>query len=176
MIADIPTDKTILQKWLKAGFMYQNKLFPTVAGTPQGGIISPVLANMTLDGLEKALVKAFPFSAQRGLKMNMVRYADDFIITGYSKEWLEQKVMPIVVNFLAERGLILSPEKTRITHITEGFDFLGWNMRKYNGKLLIKPSKASIKVHLDKIREIIQENRTARQADLIKLLNPVLRG
>ena len=176
IIANIPTDKTVLQKWLKAGFVYQNELFPTVAGTPQGGIISPVLANMTLDGLEHALAEAFPRAADKGLKMNMVRYADDFIVTGYSKEWLEQKVIPVVVNFLAERGLSLSSEKTSITHITEGFDFLGWNIRKYDGKLLIKPSKASIKAHLDKIREIIKANKTARQVDLIKMLNPVLRG
>ncbi len=176
MIAHIPMDKTILQKWLKAGFVYQNELFPTDAGTPQGGIISPVLANMTLDGLEQALAKAFPRAADKGLKMNMVRYADDFIVTGYSKEWLEQEVMPIVLNFLAVRGLTLSPEKTRISNITEGFDFLGWNVRKYDGKLLIKPSKASIKAHLDKIREIIKANKTAKQVDLIRKLNPVLRG
>ena len=176
MIANIPTDKTVLQKWLKAGFVYQNELFPTEAGTPQGGIISPVLANMVLDGLEKALAEAFPQALQKHLKMNMVRYADDFIVTGNSKEWLEQEVIPVVVNFLAERGLSLSPEKTRITHITGGFDFLGWNIRKYNGKLLMKPSKASIKAHLEKIREIIKGNRTATQANLIHLLNPVLRG
>lgn len=108
--------------------------------------------------------------------MNMVRYADDFIITGHSKEWLENWVKPVVNEFLAERGLTLSPEKTKITHITEGFDFLGWNIRKYNGKLLMKPSKASVKSHLDKVREIIKSNKTATQANLIKMLNPILRG
>jgi len=105
-----------------------------------------------------------------------MRYADDFIITGHSKEWLEREVRPAVVEFLAERGLVLSPEKTRITHIKDGFDFLGWNIRKYNGKLLMKPSKANVKAHLDKIREIIKANKTAKQASLIRLLNPVLRG
>jgi len=108
--------------------------------------------------------------------MNMVRYADDFIITGNSKEWLEQEVKPAVVEFLAERGLVLSLEKTKITNIADGFDFLGWNLRKYNGKLLIKPSKASVKGHLDKIREVIKANKTAKQANLIRLLNPILRG
>ncbi len=176
MIAHIPTDKVILQKWLKAGFVYQNELFPTEAGTPQGGIISPVLANMTLDGLEKALAEAFPKAQKKRLKMHMVRYADDFIITGNSKEWLEEKVMPVVVNFLAERGLTLSPEKTKITHITEGVDFLGWNMRKYNGKLLIKPSKANIKAHLNKVKEIIKGNKAIKQVNLIHKLNPILRG
>jgi RNA-directed DNA polymerase len=176
MVANVPTDKATLKKWLKAGFVYQNELFPTEAGTPQGGIISPVLANMTLDGLEAMLAEKFPKAVRRGLKMHMVRYADDFIITGNSKEWLEHEVKPVVVEFLAERGLVLSPQKTKITHIKEGFDFLGWNIRKYNGKLLMKPSKANVKAHLDKIREIIKVNKTAKQANLIRLLNPVLRG
>lgn len=176
MITNIPTDKVVLKKWLKAGFVYQNKLFPTDSGTPQGGIISPVLANMTLDGLELMLSEKFPKAKRTGRKMNMVRYADDFIITGNSKEWLEQEVKPAVVKFLAERGLVLSPEKTRVTHIKDGFDFLGWNIRKYSGKLLMKPSKANAKAHLGKIREVIKANRPAKQTDLIKQLNPVLRG
>lgn len=176
MVANIPTDKAILKKWLKAGFVYQNELFPTDAGTPQGGIISPVAANMTLDGLEAMLARKFPKAKRLSLKMNMVRYADDFIITGHSKEWLEQEVKPAVVEFLAERGLVLSPEKTRITHIRKGFDFLGWNIRKYNGKLLMKPSKTNVKTHLDKIRDVIKVNKSAKQANLIKLLNPILRG
>jgi RNA-directed DNA polymerase len=176
MVANLLTDKAVLQKWLKAGYVYQHKLFPTDAGTPQGGIISPVAANMTLDGLEAMLAEKFPKAKQTGLKMNMVRYADDFIITGNSKEWLEQEVKPAVVAFLAERGLVISPEKTRITHIRDGFDFLGWNIRKYNGKLLMKPSKANVKAHLDKIREVIKGNKTAKQVTLIRLLNPILRG
>jgi RNA-directed DNA polymerase len=176
MVANIPTDKVILQKWLKAGYVYQNELFPTEAGTPQGGIVSPVAANMTLDGLEAMLAEKFPRAKLKGLKMNMVRYADDFIITGNSKEWLEHEVKPAVVAFLAERGLALSPEKTKITHIEDGFDFLGWNIRKYDGKLLMKPSKANVKAHLDKIREVIKGNKTAKQANLIRLLNPILRG
>ena len=176
MIANIPTDKAMFKKWLNAGFVYQNKLFPITAGTPQGGIISPVAANMTLDGLEAMLAAKFPTAKKTGLKMNMVRYADDFIITGHSKEWLEHEVKPAVIEFLAERGLVLSPEKTRITHIKDGFDFLGWNIRKYHDKLLIKPSKANVKAHLDTIREIIRTNKTAKQASLIMLLNPILRG
>lgn len=176
MMTNIPMDKVMLQKWLKAGYVYQNELFPTEAGTPQGGIISPVLANMTLDGLEAAMAAAFPRATRQGLKMNIVRYADDLIITGHSKEWLAQEVMPVLVKFLTIRGLALSPEKTKITHIAEGFDFLGWNMRKYNGKLLIKPSKANVKAHLDTIREIIKANQAVKQTTLIDQLNPVLRG
>lgn len=176
MLTHIPTDKVMLSKWLKAGFVYQNQLFPTTAGAAQGGIISPVVMNMTLDGLETTLKKAFTKATKRRLKMNMVRYADDFIITGSSKEGLEQEVKPVVIEFLAQRGLTLSPEKTKITHIEEGFDFLGWNIRKYNGKLLIKPSKANTQALLGKIREIIRANATAKQASLINQLNPILRG
>ena len=176
MIDHVPTDKSILQKWLKAGYVFHNERFPTEAGTPQGGIISPALANMTLDGLEVMLLAKFPRGKHPSPKMNMVRYADDFIITGDSREWLENEIKPAVVEFLAVRGLTLSPEKTKITHIKEGFDFLGWNVRKYNGKLLIKPSNTNVKAHLDKIREVIKGNKTAKQANLIKMLNPILRG
>jgi RNA-directed DNA polymerase len=109
---------------------------------------SKLVANMTLDGLEAMLRKKFPAAKRTGLKMHMVRYADDFIITGNSKEWLEHEVKPAVVAFLAERGLVLSPDKTKVTHIDEGFDFLGWNIRKYKGKLLMKPSKGNVKAHL----------------------------
>ena len=168
MITKLPTDKVILKKWLKAGYVYRHELFPTDAGTPQGGIISPVAANMTLDGLEAMLAAKFPPAKRMGLKMHMVRYADDFIITGNSKEWLEQEVRPALVEFLAERGLVLSPEKTKVTHIEKGFDFLGWNIRKYNGKLLTKPSAANLKAHLEKIREIIKANKAAKQANLIR--------
>ena len=92
------------------------------------------------------------------------------------KSGWRRRSKPAVVEFLAERGLVLSPEKTKITHIEEGFDFLGWNIRKYDGKLLMKPSKANVKAHLDKIREVIKANKTAKQANLIRLLNPILRG
>lgn len=176
MMANIPMDKVVLRKWLKAGYIFQNELFPTEAGTPQGGIISPVLANMTLDGLEAMLAKRFPPAGRNEKKMHMVRFADDFIITCYDKTRLEQEVKPAVAEFLAIRGLTLSPEKTRITHITEGFDFLGWNIRKYDDKLLIKPSKANVKAHLAHIREIIKAHGAAKQANLIRMLNPVIRG
>lgn len=176
MLANIPTDTTIFRKWLKAEYVYRNELFPTNAGTPQGGIISPVAMNMTLDGLEARLAEKFPKAKRTGLKMNMVRYADDFIITGHSKEWLEEEVKPVLVEFLTERGLVLSEEKTKVTHIGDGFDFLGWNFRKYYGKLLMKPSKANVKAHLDKIREVIKANKMAKQANLIGLINPILRG
>lgn len=179
MMANIPMDKAMLQKWLKAGFMEKGRWYPTQAGTPQGGIISPTLANMTLDGLAAELEAHFGRKGspkKSTYKVNLCRYADDFVITGISKMFLEHEVKPVIERFLAKRGLELSVEKTRITSIEEGFDFLGWNFRKYQGTLLIKPSKASIKSVLEKVREIVNANKTARQDSLIHLLNPVLRG
>ncbi len=122
-------DKQILRKWLTCGYIENHKQFPTVAGTPQGGIISPTLMNMTLDGLERLIRKHFPKGNKN--KVNFIRYADDFVITATSKEVLENIVLPLVKNFLAERGLSLSDEKTKITNIKDGFNFLSQNSRKY---------------------------------------------
>jgi RNA-directed DNA polymerase len=177
LLAHIPIDTTILRKWLKAGYMERSVLYPTEAGTPQGGTISPVLANLALDGLDTALRKAFPKTRDQGrTKVNLIRYADDFIITGASSGVLEMEVKPLVEQFLRERGLSLSAEKTRITHIADGFDFLGQNVRKYNGKMLIKPSKKSIQTLLAKVREIIKANKQATAANLVLRLNPIIRG
>jgi RNA-directed DNA polymerase len=109
-------------------------------------------------------------------KVNLVRYADDFIITGDSKELLESEVRPLVEQFLKERELALSADKTRITHINEGFDFLGQNLRKYDGKALAKPSKKNTHGFLEKVRGIIDANKSVSQTVLIGLLNPVIRG
>ena len=171
MLANVPMDKVMLQKWLKAGYMEKGRLFPTYAGTPQGSVISAVLANMTLDGLGAMLKKHF-----RGQKVNYIRYADDFLITGNSKELLECQVKPMIEDFLAIRGLMLSPEKTKITNIADGFDFLGWNFRKYKGKLLRKPAKDNMVAVRSTIFEIISANKTAKQENLIRQLNPVIRG
>ena len=180
MLRHIPTDKVMLQKWLKAGFVENRVLFPTEAGTPQGGIISPVLANLTLDGLGRLLKENFRVKIINGQrfhpKVNLVRYADDFIITGATKELLENEVRPLVEQFLRDRGLQLSPEKTCVTHIEQGFDFLGMHVRKYGGKLLIKPSKKNLHAFLEKVRAMIRRNRAAKQRYLIKWLNPVIRG
>lgn len=177
LLNNVSMDKMILQKWLKAGFIEKDNLFPTEAGTPQGGVISPTLSNIALDGLETLLNRNFPKGKGKNeKKVNLVRYADDFIITGKSKEILEKEVKPLVESFLEIRGLKLSQEKTKITHIEEGFDFLGQNIRKYNGKLLIKPSKKNIQIFLNKIRKVVKDNKTAKQESLIELLNPIIRG
>ncbi len=178
LLAHIPMERVILGKWLKAGFMEKHVLYETEEGTPQGSIVSPALANMTLDGLEKELQKRFPkpHQAEKTEKVNFVRFADDFIITGKSKEVLENEVKPLVEQFMKERGLTLSPEKTLITHIENGFDFLGQHLRKYNGTLLIKPSKKNIQSFLEGIRQVIRANKQAKTGNLIAQLNPKIRG
>lgn len=172
LIDHIPMDKVILKKWLAAGYMEEGVVYPTEEGTRQGGIASPVLANMALDGLEVIARKAAP----RNQKIHVVKYADDFIITGASKEVLETMVKPAVVAFLKERGLELSEEKTRITHIDDGFDFLGFNVRKYEGKLLIKPAKQAVQGFLEDVRRTIRTNTAAKTEQLIRQLNSKLRG
>ena len=179
LLAHVPMDRVMLRKWLKAGVVDFGRLFRTEAGTPQGGIISPALANLALDGLEPLLRSRFGgkgTNLANRHKVNLVRYADDFIVTGVSRELLENEVVPLVRTFLAERGLRLSASKTSIVHIDQGFDFLGWNFRKYRGKLLIKPSRENVKTFLRKVREIVKTGATSKQANLIRQLNPVLRG
>ncbi|WP_158796439.1 group II intron reverse transcriptase/maturase [Pedobacter sp. L105] len=178
MLKNICMDKSILKKWLEAGYIETNKLFPTSSGTPQGGIISPCLSNFVLDGIEQLLDNVF---GSRRPGINVVRYADDFIITASTKEILEEKIKPLLVKFLHERGLELSSEKTKITPINEGFDFLGQNIRKYPSgkgreKLLIKPSKESVKTFLKKVRTIISKSGSMNQLSLIGILNPIILG
>jgi RNA-directed DNA polymerase len=176
-------DRAILQKWLKSGYMEKHVLHETTDGTPQGGIISPALSNCALDGLEWLLKEKFPTNkplSSFGGKfpcVNLLRYADDFIITGRTKELLEGEIKPLAEQFLQKRGLELSPVKTVITHVEKGFDFLGQNVRKYpNGKLLIKPSKKNVKIFLGGIRKTIKAALGMSAADVIHELNPKIRG
>jgi RNA-directed DNA polymerase len=182
----VPLTRSPLAAWLKAGYLERHVLHPTEEGTPQGGIISPVLANLALDGLEAKLAAAFP-KGRRGCppaKVNYVRYADDFVITGSSRELLETQVRPLIAAFLQERGLRLSPEKTVITHIRDGFDFLGQNVRKYggnraehgSGKLLIKPSRKNIRTFLANVRKTVNSHKQATADHLIGRLNPQIAG
>jgi RNA-directed DNA polymerase len=177
LVQNIPMDKTILRKWLKAGYMEKQKLFPTEAGTPQGGIISPTLANMTLNGLEGAIQKALnrKSNTKNKHKINVIRYADNFVVTAVD-EMAAVKAQEAAIEFLKSRGLTLSPEKTKITHIDEGFDFLGWNFRKYAGKMLIKPANKNVKNHLQKLRETIKSLNGASQEVMVATLNPIIRG
>jgi RNA-directed DNA polymerase len=181
LLTHIPMDKRILTQWLKAGYLERGCHYPTEAGTPQGGICSPVLLNMALDGLEARLRSVFPrYVWNKGKraapKVNVIRFADDLLITGATQELLEQEVKPVVETFLHERGLELSPEKTVVRSIEEGTDYLGQNLRKYHGKLLIKPALKSIKAFLRKVRSVIKANKSAAAGSLICLLNPLIRG
>ena len=178
LLAHIPMDKAMLHKWLKAGFIEKHLHYPTEAGVPQGGISSPVIANLALDGLERLLRGQYPPNTKRAqrAKVNLVRYCDDFIITGSSQALLEQEVKPLVEQFLRVRGLELSQTKTHITHIENGFDFLGQHVRKYAGKLLIKPARKNVHTFLRNIRRIVKANKQATAGNLIAQLNPVIRG
>lgn len=179
LLAHTPMPKWILRQWLTAGFIEQSVFNLTDEGVVQGGPISPVLANLALDDMEKKLREQYPRTSLRGrrAKANFIRWADDFIITGSSKELLEQEVKPLIEAFLKERGLELSPEKTSITPIETGFDFLGQNVRKYrNGKVIITPSANNVKALLAKVRQLIKGNAQAKAGHLIAQLNPLLRG
>ena len=163
-------DRTILTQFLKAGFVYDQKLYPTDLGTPQGGVISPLLANLTLDGIESLLAQRYPKK-----KVYFIRYADDFLVTAPTKEMAEE-IREVIREFLTVRGLELSEKKTVITHIADGFDFLGWNFRKYRGILLIKPSRKSIGRITERIHDILHKAAAWTQDELIAALNTVVVG
>lgn len=172
MLDNIPMDKIILRKWLEAGYIESNIRYPTLKGTPQGGIISPTIANMALDGLEQVIKDAVP----RRRRVNFVRYADDFIATGKSKTILEKPIKPATEEFLSVRGLKLSEKKTRITYIKHGFTFLGQTFRKHGNTLHITPSKESVQSLIRNVGDIIRKHVSAPIEALIKKLNAVLRG
>ena len=175
----------LIEGWMKAGYVYEGIFNPTYTGTPQGGVISPLLSNIGLHGLEE-LIKI------NNKKMGIIRYADDFVVTAKSKNEIErmktrgrlalfivrclQEIIPKIKQWLSERGLELSQEKTTLVHIDEGFNFLGFNARHYAGKLLIKPQKEKVLAFCKKIGELIKKMATVKQEVLIRKLNPILRG
>ena len=181
MLENIPMDKRVLAQFIQAGYIFKRQLFPTSRGAIQGGAISPTLANMVLDGLETHIWNNINRGAKGVVKtknlhkVHMIRYADDFIVTGDSEEVLI-KVQESIKEFMSERGLELSEEKTLITNIHKGFDFLGWNFRKYNEKLIIKPSKKSVTHFYEKLAETVEYFLPAEQRLLILKLNQQLRG
>jgi RNA-directed DNA polymerase len=182
---NVPLPNKLLKQWLKSGFIKDDTLFPTDSGTPQGGIISPILANIVLDGLEE-LIKSH--SARytktrngvvlyhKNIHFNFIRYADDFVVIGNSPKRLKI-LQRDIARFLSDRGLELSKEKTHITHIRDGFDFLGFNFRKYsNNKVIVKPTQDGIKSFKSKIKEIFKKYRSSSLELLIGKLNPVIMG
>ena len=158
----------LIEGWLKAGYLDKGVLNPTDMGTPQGGVISPLLANIGLHGLEDFIKSVNP-------KLGVIRYADDFVVTSKDKESLEH-ILDQIKQWMSERGLEISAEKTRIVSMEEGFDFLGFNLRHYDGKLLIKPQKKKVLAFCKKIGETLNKMKACTQEDVIKVLNPLLRG
>jgi len=184
LIENIPMDKSVLKQFLKAGFIFKHELFPTEDGTPQGGGISPILANMALDGMQLVLDKEFNVNKNGevvsykkvGFQINLIRYADDFVITAINEE-VALRAKKVIKEFLATRGLELSESKTKISHIDNGFDFLGWNFRKYKGKLIVKPSKKSVDSFVRSLSDtILKRGKSWKQEVLIQKLNQQIRG
>jgi len=196
-----PTLSRQIKGWLKAGYMDGNQLFPTNDGTPQGGVISPLLANIALHGMEER-VKQFAETLKGQKRSNrealsLIRYADDFVIIHKDLN-VVKKCQEIIANWLSDMGLELKPSKTKLTHTlieidgNVGFEFLGFHVQQYktgahrcaknsNGtplgfNTLITPSQAKIKVHLANIADVIDTHKTAPQAALISKLNPIIRG
>lgn len=184
LLARTSVFRTVIRRWLKAGTVELGRLSNTEAGTPQGGIASPLLANIALDGLEyqfgalsRTGVHLSPAKRQginRGI--SLIRYADDFVVCAPSREVLETYVVPRVVTFLAERGLKLNEMKTRIVHIDEGFNFLGFEIRRRRGVLLTMPQKEKVLSHLADIRDYLRQHKQTPQEAVIKALAPVIRG
>lgn len=179
LLANVPMDRGVLAGWLKAGHVEDGAWHSTEKGTPQGGIISPVLANLALDGLESHVKAAVPRQRWPEMgrpKVHLIRYADDLIATAKTRDMLEVQVIPAIETFLKERGLQLSKEKSHIVHIEEGFDFLGANVRKYRGKLLMKPTKANKIAIVRDLKAYLRRSKGTSQEHLIHQVNRRLRG
>src|SRR6266516_4384067 len=175
--------KELIKQWLKAGYVEYGTFHATEQGTPQGGVISPLLANIALHGMEEAIGVKYDSRGQLIGKRAVVRYADDFVCFCESRADAEQ-VQQILVKWLAERGLALSEEKTRIVHLTEGFDFLGFNVRHYPApqtsrtgwKLLIKPSKEAVQDVQKKLKDQWNKAQGTSVQSVLAKLNPIIRG
>jgi RNA-directed DNA polymerase len=174
--------RALIKQWLKAGYVEYGHLHETDAGTPQGGVISPLLLNVALHGMEAALGI---WRSARGYIQSpraLVRYADDFVVFCRTKEDAEQ-AQTILATWLGERGLALAADKTRIVHITEGFDFLGWTVRQFKVtttptgyKLLIRPSNESVRRIKERLRQEWQALAGKPPLRVIQRLNPIIRG
>jgi RNA-directed DNA polymerase len=167
LIGSIPRGE-LIRGWLKAGFIDKGQFNPTETGKPQGGVISSLLANIGLHGLEEYIKSINP-------KLGFIRYADDFIVTSKDSESLESVLIQIK-QWLSQRGLEISAEKTRIVNIDDGFNFLGFNLRQYNGKLLIKPQKEKVLTFCKKIGQNLSNMKASTQEEVVNKLNPLLRG
>lgn len=174
--------RDLVARWLRAGVIENRQYAPTTEGTPQGGVISPLLMNIALHGMEAAAgVRYKPWRSTRGWSAPgspvLVRYADDLVALCHSRHEAEQ-VKERLATWLAPRGLAINEDKTQIVHLSEGFDFLGFTVRHYRdpGKLLITPSKAAVKRFRARLRAEVRSLHGAPAAAVISRLNPILRG
>lgn len=195
-IQTFPALRRQIRAWLRAGIVDQGELFPTEQGTPQGGCISPLWANIALHGLEHEIARSFP-KRKNFTPPQVVRYADDFVVLHQDRAVIEQ-CQEIVEQWLKPMGLELKPSKTRVAHTLErseeppGFDFLGFNIRQHpvgkhrsgrhpskkplGFKVVIKPSVTAVRRHLQRIRDVLRMHRASTQEKLIKTLNPIIVG
>jgi RNA-directed DNA polymerase len=186
-----PAIRRQVKAWLKAGYLLNHQWEPTHAGTPQGGVISPLLSNIALHGLETAIRSCVSHNIDKQRELGVIRYADDFVILHKDYETLK-RCKQAAEAFLNDIGLELKPEKTRIAHTLErlgeenpGFNFLGFNVRQFKlgkhqckqgFKTLIKPQQEKVQAHHQKLANIIVEMRASKQEELIGRLNPIIRG
>ena len=184
LLSKLPVFTRVIERWLKAGVVTFDKWEPTDRGLAQGGPISPLLMNVALDGMERLFgsensrgnrVQA---SAKTGLDkgITLVRYADDLVAIAPTKERIEKYLLPKLKTFLKTCGLILSPMKTRVVHLDERFDFLGFTFMRQGGKLLTKPSKKAVQAHLKQIKAYLRNNASAPTLQVVKELTRVIRG
>ena len=186
LLAKLPVFTATIRRWLKAGVVELGRFSPTDTGSPQGGIASPLLANVALDGMERLFGCEWPDGRPRspahrkGIDkgISLIRYADDFVVTAPTREVLETYVKPRIEEFLRDRGLTLNEAKTRIVEINEGFNFLGFHVRKFGRreKTLVVPQKEKVVKHLRAIKAYLDTHRQAPAGQVIKDLNPVIRG
>ena len=186
LLAKLPVFTTTIRRWLKAGVVELGRFSPTDTGSPQGGIASPLLANVALDGMERLFGCEWPDGRPRspahrkGIDkgISLIRYADDFVVTAPTRDVLETYVKPRIEGFLRDRGLALNEAKTRIVEVNEGFDFLGFHIRKFGRgeKTLVVPQKEKVVKHLRAIKAYLDTHRQTPAGQVIRDLNPVIRG
>lgn len=168
LLSHIFMDKDILMKFLKCGYIDNSILYPTLEGVPQGGSISSILCNMTLDGLESMIVGTY------GNQVRLIRYADDILVLGTGYTFL-QSIVPVIEKFLSERNLEISRQKSEITHIKNGVTFLGWEIYKEEHQIISVPTRKSIDSLLSKIITVLN-NDILPKSELCKSLKRIIRG
>jgi RNA-directed DNA polymerase len=184
LLKRLPVFTPTIRRWLKAGVVELGRYTHTEAGTPQGGVASPLLANIALDGMERLFdgedAKGNPqrpsWKTGQNKGISLIRYADDLVVVAPSREVLEQYVLPTLAHFLANRGLQLSEAKTRLVHSTEGFNFLGFEIRRFPRALLTQPQKAKMLGHYRALTTYLHQHKQSPAVQVIHDLNPKMRG